>query len=187
MARETRAGAGGSAVAEVEEKGRELVSNAQEQVHRAGERARDRVRDEVDRRSTELGDQSTSLAAALRKAGDELEGEDKPGTAQATRQIADQVDRVGGYLKRANAENMLDDAERIARQRPWVAAGAGVIVGFLASRFLKASSSDRYRRQQETNQPRSGNGQAGTYRGPALESAEPAGRFYEPAGGTRGV
>ena len=34
---------------------------------------------------------------------------------------------------------MLRDVERIARSRPWLVAGAGTVLGFLAARFTKAS------------------------------------------------
>ena len=39
---------------------------------------------------------------------------------------------------------MLTDLERFARRRPWVTAGAGVLAGFVASRFVKASADRRY-------------------------------------------
>jgi hypothetical protein len=34
--------------------------------------------------------------------------------------------------------------ESFVRRRPWLAAGTGMFVGFLASRFLKASGDRRY-------------------------------------------
>ena len=36
------------------------------------------------------------------------------------------------------------DVERIARSRPWLVAGGGTVLGFLAARFTKASSSRRF-------------------------------------------
>jgi hypothetical protein len=34
--------------------------------------------------------------------------------------------------------------EQIARNRPWLIAGGGTVLGFLAARFTKASSSRRF-------------------------------------------
>jgi hypothetical protein len=39
---------------------------------------------------------------------------------------------------------MLNDLERFARQQPWLATSGGLVLGFFASRFLKASSARRY-------------------------------------------
>jgi hypothetical protein len=39
---------------------------------------------------------------------------------------------------------MLRDVERFARRQPWAFTLGGVVAGFFASRFLKASSQQRY-------------------------------------------
>jgi hypothetical protein len=54
------------------------------------------------------------------------------------------VDRFGRYLTETNGNRLLNDVERIARNRPWLVAGGGTVLGFLAARFTKASSSRRF-------------------------------------------
>jgi len=44
----------------------------------------------------------------------------------------------------ADADQLMDDLETFARRQPWVIAGAGVLLGFAASRTLKAARSKRY-------------------------------------------
>ena len=66
------------------------------------------------------------------------------GSARRLSSAAQRVERLGGYLERTSGERMLRDAEDFARRWPWAVAGMGLMVGFAASRFLKASSERRY-------------------------------------------
>jgi ElaB/YqjD/DUF883 family membrane-anchored ribosome-binding protein len=120
----------------------------QEQVGvKAGElrgQARERMREEVDRRSTEFGGHVDSFAQALRRSAEQLERDDKAAPARVAHQAADRVERLGGYLQGSSADRILGDLERFGRERPWLAGGIGTALGFVAARFLKASSEGRY-------------------------------------------
>ena len=70
------------------------------------------------------------------------EGKEAP--ARAVQQAAQKIEDLGGYLRSADADRILGDVERFARRRPWLTATTGVVAGFLASRFVKASSERRY-------------------------------------------
>ena len=118
----------------VQEKAGELTGNAGE-----------RVRQELQTRSTQAGSQLQSTAAAMRRTTAQLRQEGNEGPAQALNFVADRAERFGGYLTGAHADQMLRDVEGFARRQPWLAAVGGAAVGFFASRFLKASSSARYR------------------------------------------
>src|SRR3954451_12429121 len=134
----------------------EAVSSAQEQVQEKAQdvqqQASHRLRQQVDERSTQVGEQATALAGALRRAGEQLEqdGNDQP--ARLVRQASQQLERVGGYLCDADADQILGRVEGFARSRPWVAGGIGALAGFMGSRFLKASSGGRYERQRQLGQ-----------------------------------
>ena len=64
-------------------------------------------------------------------------------------QAADRVERVGDYLKHSDGDTILRDIEDFGRRQPWTVVAGGLAVGFLASRFLKASSSRRYEQRWE--------------------------------------
>ena len=59
----------------------------------------------------------------------------------------------GGYLKDADADRILHDVEDLGRRQPWAVIAGGLAVGFMASRFLKASSSERYRSSTGSEPP----------------------------------
>ena len=102
------------------------------------------VRDQVDQRSTQAGDQVQSAAQDVRKVAEQLRGQGKDTPARAAEQVADRAESFGSYLRDADGERLLRDAEDVARRQPWLIAAGGLALGFAASRFLKASSSRRY-------------------------------------------
>jgi hypothetical protein len=122
----------------------ELVTQAKEKADEATSGAAQRARAQLDSGSTKIGEQISAFGAALRKAAEQLEDEGGKAPAKAAHQAANQVDRLAIYLKNADSGRFLDDVERFARRRPWVAGSFGAVSGFVAARFLKASADGRY-------------------------------------------
>lgn len=122
----------------------EAKDQARQKVQEASGKASGRVREQVDRRSTEAGERVSSVADDARSVGEELRKQGKDRPAQMVDQVAERADRLGGYLHESDADRILGDFEGFGRRQPWALVAGGVAVGFVASRFLKASSSKRY-------------------------------------------
>jgi ElaB/YqjD/DUF883 family membrane-anchored ribosome-binding protein len=123
----------------------ELGTSVQGHAAEAKNEGQRRLSEQLDRRTTEVGQQTRSLADVLRRSGTEVGTQDNGQQLQSvTSAVADRLERLGGYLEQARGDAMLRDAERFARQRPWLVAGAAAAVGLAASRLLKASSERRY-------------------------------------------
>lgn len=131
----------------VQEKAHEVVAQAQDKAEELKEQGNTRLRSEVETRSTEIGEQATSVAEALRRSANDLDG--KP--AAIVTGAAERLESLGRYLRDGDADKLLGDLEGIARRQPWLAGGLGAAAGFVAARFLKASSDRRY---QTTRQVR---------------------------------
>lgn len=148
MATEQTSDRPGGAVADVKHKGEELVSSAQEQVsakaQELGEEANFQVREQLDLRSTQAGEQVQAMGSALQSGVEQLRSEGKDVPAKVMTRVAERAEDLGSYLQSTQADQMLTDLERFARRRPWVTAGVGVLAGFVASRFVKASADRRY-------------------------------------------
>jgi hypothetical protein len=80
----------------------------------------------------------------VRAAGESLREQGKEGPAKAADQLAQYAEKVGTYLQHKDSHALLSDAEDFGRRQPWAIAAGGLALGFAASRFLKASSSQRY-------------------------------------------
>jgi ElaB/YqjD/DUF883 family membrane-anchored ribosome-binding protein len=130
-------------------KAQEVADKAQQQVGEATGRARDQVRDQVNRRSSEGGERVQSTAADVRSVADELRRQGKDAPAKYAEQAADRAERLGGYLHEADGDRILRDVEDFGRRNPWAVVAGGLALGLMASRLLKASSSERYRSARE--------------------------------------
>jgi ElaB/YqjD/DUF883 family membrane-anchored ribosome-binding protein len=124
---------------------------AQEKAQQAAGKAKNRLTTEVDTRSTQAGEQLRSTAGDVRSVAGELRGQGKDKPADLAEKAAERVERLGDYLHRSDGDRLLSDAEDFARSRPWAVAVGGLLVGFAASRFLKASSDRRYQARRTDN------------------------------------
>ncbi len=101
---------------------------------------------QVDDKTTEIGQQIGSVAQELRSMGDQLKQSPIAGpVAGYVDQGVGYVERLGQYLQDADSDRLIGDLEGFARQQPWAVAAGALVLGFAASRFLKTSSSRRYR------------------------------------------
>ena len=85
----------------------------------------------------------SSTADDVRSVAQQLREQGKDQPAKLAEQAADRAERLGTYLKQADGEAILRDVEDFGRKQPWAVMVGGLAAGFLASRFLKASSSRR--------------------------------------------
>jgi hypothetical protein len=140
----TEPGSSQSGPDQLGERVQDVVGQVQERAQQAGGQTRERVREQIDTRSTQAGEQIQVTAQAMRRASTELRDAGKEGPANLINQVAERGERLGGYLSEASGERILRDVEDVARRQPWLIAGGSVVLGFLGSRFMKASSSRRY-------------------------------------------
>ncbi len=136
------------ATSQVQEKAQQATSQVQEKAQQATSQARGMLREQVDQRSTQAGEQVQPVAGALRKTSQQLREEGNEQPAKAADFVAERMERLASYLNETNSDRLLNDVEQFGRRRPWALAAGGAVVGFLGSRFLKASSSRRYEDSQ---------------------------------------
>jgi hypothetical protein len=172
---ESRAGV----ASEAQGKATEVAELAQEKAQQAAGQVRDTVRQQIDQRSAQAGSQISQQASDLRSVGESLREQGKEGPAKAAEQLAQYAEKVGGYLREKDSRALLADVEHFGRREPWALAAGGLAVGFAASRFLKASSGQRYRARPTVPRP------AGVYAhrtGPAGNGTEEPSRSSVGAG-----
>jgi hypothetical protein len=133
------------------------TDQAKEKAHAAAgqakEKAGSQLRSQFDQRSTDAGHRVGGIASDVRAVGESLREQGKDQPAKLAEQAADRAERLGGYLKESDADRILGDVEDFGRRQPWAVIAGGVALGLVASRFLKASSIDRYE-QRRSVQPR---------------------------------
>lgn len=157
-------GASSGAKDQAQEKAQQAAGQAQEKAQQAAGQAKEqaagqgkaRAKTLVDQRSTQAGEQVSTQANDIRTVGQKLREEGKEGPAKIADQAADRAESLGGYLKNSDADRILQDLEDLGRKSPMAVLAGGLALGFAASRFLKASASERYeQRSSGTNRSRS--------------------------------
>jgi ElaB/YqjD/DUF883 family membrane-anchored ribosome-binding protein len=161
----------------------QAASATQDKAVELREKSAGQLRQQLDTRTTDAGGQVRNVARALRRSGEELRGQGNDQAAQITDGAAQRVESLGDYLERVDGDQLLRDAERFARQRPWLLAGMGLVAGLVASRVMKASSERRYQsstptRDDSTYRPASG------VEGSVALTQPRGGEFDEPRRGT---
>jgi ElaB/YqjD/DUF883 family membrane-anchored ribosome-binding protein len=168
----------------------QAAEQVKETTQQATQQARGRVRDEVDRRSTDAGQQASSVADAFRQSAQQLRQDGKDGVAKPIEQVADRVQSAGSWLERSSGDDILGDVEDFARRKPLAVLAGGAVVGFALSRLLKASSTQRYAQSTGTTggphgAPARGNGNGD--RLPATRPEPPIGGPAAPVTGPGAV
>ena len=115
-------GGSGSVPEQAKEKVQEGVEVVQEKAQELKGTAGERVRREVDTRSTEAGTQLQGTASAMRRTTEQLRQEGNEVPAKAMDFVAERTERLGSYLTGANADQVLRDVESI-RTAPALARG----------------------------------------------------------------
>lgn len=137
---------------QMQDKAQEAAQKAQQQAQQVAGQARDRIRGQFDQRSTHAGEQIAAQAGDIRTVAQQLREQGKDTPAQLADRAAQQTEQVASYLRDADADRMIGDAEAFARRRPWAVVAGGIALGFAMSRFLKASSSQRYQQSMPQRQ-----------------------------------
>lgn len=117
----------------------ELADQAKQAATETASGAGDMVRQRLDDQYHRLGGRLDEMVRNLNQAADTL---DEQGSASAGNLIhgaTRQMERVGSYVRTTSADDVLSDADRYAKQHPVTVIAGGVIVGLVASRFLKAA------------------------------------------------
>lgn len=125
------------------ESGRSTVDQVKDKARQAGSKAADRLESAVGQQKQRATGELGAIADALRQAGNNLDS----GNNMSGRFIsaaADRIDDLSTRLDNRDMTEMVGEVRRWARRNPGAFVGAAVAVGFIASRFLKASEEDRY-------------------------------------------
>ncbi|MGZ4125153.1 MAG: hypothetical protein ACXVQU_06325 [Actinomycetota bacterium] len=174
--------AGGTGTEEVQETARdeaeELKDSVRESSTQLSSTARGWMQQEADQRTSAVASQAKTAADAMRQTSSRLNQEGQTQAARVTDTVAERVEQFAGYLEQADGERLMNDVQDLARRNPWAFAAAGLVAGFAASRFMKASRSD---------QTSSSAGTVPDYRATGTYGADPGSYAGSGAYGTTGT
>jgi len=105
------------------------------------EQAAEQVTSRMDMGKEYVVEAVTGVAQALRQTGQHLRDEGaQPTLAQYADRGAEQIETLGGYLRKRDTNQIMTDIEGFARRQPMVFAGSAFALGMLAVRFFRTES-----------------------------------------------
>ena len=130
----------GEAAQEAKSRAGEVTETVKAQAQEARARVEAEAEKGFEQGKGQVMNQVSSVAQAFRKTSEQLRSEDQGDLAGYTERIAEQVEKVSGYLEGKGMRGAMSDLETFARQRPGVFVGGALVVGLVAARFLRSSS-----------------------------------------------
>lgn len=116
------------------------TDNQDDLMHEARQAARDRVLSEAENQRHTASRAVGDSAKALERAAESLNEQGQRTLAQTTTSLASGLTEFAQKLEHSNADELVQEASRLARENPTLFILGGVGVGLALSRFLKASS-----------------------------------------------
>lgn len=145
-----------STTEQAKERAAELATQAQDKL---GET----VKGQVDQRSVEAADKVESVADDVRAVSDSLSDRGQDAAARIVEQGADYAQQLSDYLRSSSSDQILEDVAAFARRKPWAVAGGGLLLGFAASRVMRASATPEPATSTSAQNLRTGTYGSGTY------------------------
>ena len=165
--------------AQAQERVGQVAGQAQEQVSRVVDRAQEQAKSQLGGQVSRAAEGLGTVAEAVGAVGQQLREKDQAALAQYANQAADRIERFSHYLRERDVNELLGEAQRLARRQPTLFMGGAFALGLVAARFLK-SSSEKTREQEEYYYP-----EYGAYRDRYRHATSPYGYNYPPGVGAR--
>ncbi|MBA2442009.1 MAG: hypothetical protein H0V53_06340 [Rubrobacter sp.] len=131
---------GGGEEGQAKQQSREVAQQAENQVSHYTEEGLQRVKGQLATQKERAAGELDGISRALQSAGDQLREQEQGSIGRYADQAAEQTERLSGYLNERDADQLISEAEDLARHQPAVFLGAAFALGAVAARFLKSSS-----------------------------------------------
>jgi len=120
-------------------------SGEQRQASRLIDQVKDKATSQINAQKVRATAGLGSVADAVRQTGRQLRDQQHDAVAEVVENAAAYVERFSNHLRDRNLDELVNDAQRLARQQPAIFIGSSFAAGLLAARFIKASSPGRSR------------------------------------------
>ena len=120
--------------------GTDVKSKAREAVSQAKDRATEKIESRISDSKTRAAETLNGVASTLMSSSAQLRDQNQAGASRAIERAAEGVERFASYLQETNVDEVVDQVHEFARRQPAAFIGGAFALGFLASRFIKATT-----------------------------------------------
>lgn len=154
------------------EKTGQVVQQTKQAASRVADQAVEQVKTRLSSQKERATDGLEGLAQALHETGQTLRDREMGVIGDYADSGAELVEQISGYFRDRNLDQIVDDAETLARRHAGLFVGSAFALGFILARFFKSSSSSGPNGQMRGEQADTGYARASGATVPA--TAEPA-------------
>lgn len=133
--------------------GDDIRRQAESTVSTVTEQATQTAETQLSKQKEEAASTLHAVAEAIRDGGQRMRSE-QPKVASLAEQAATKVDEVSSYIREHEVRDFVREAESFARRERLLFLGGAFALGFLAARFLKASSPTNGRSRGVSREPK---------------------------------
>lgn len=121
---------------EAQSKAAEFAADAQDTIYREATHRAEQAKSGAAKKVQDAADAASAAAAQF-----------NPNTfqAEAVRRVAEGIEGVANQIRTSDLDTIVREVSGFARRNPLLYIGAAAVVGFAATRFLKATSPDQAR------------------------------------------
>jgi hypothetical protein len=120
--------------------GRSTGTDLKEEAQATAQQLKDSGREKLDQGKSAAADQAEALASAFDSAAERLSGSNET-LASYAQSLSKGMSSVADHVRHRSLDELLSDAQSLARRNPTLFVLGSVGVGVMVSRFLKASAS----------------------------------------------
>jgi len=120
----------------------QLVQQAQAKAGEMMGLAGDQVKTQLSSQKDRATDGLQGIVEVIRQTGQNLKEQNYDSAGQVADTAAEQIERISGYLKEHDVEQIVGEVRNLARSQPALILGATFALGFLAARLIKNADSN---------------------------------------------
>ncbi len=133
----------GSTKDKAKEQSREVAQRTRQQASQVAKQGREQAKSQIATQKERAARQLEGVAQVLQQSGQQFREQDQDSVGQYADRAAEQVEWFSSFLRERDADQLIGEAENLARRQPAVFLGGALALGVLGARFLKASSSNQ--------------------------------------------
>ena len=123
----------------------DVKQQAGEKVEQLTDQAKQSVTAQLSTQKQKASETLGSVAQALRQTSHQMRSGDQAAIGDYATKAADQVERLSGFLRDRDVNDILHETEQFARRQPALFLGGAFVLGLIGARFLKSSSQNTQR------------------------------------------
>lgn len=113
--------------------------SVEQRANQATERAAQKAQSSFESARSKVTEQFTAVAHAIDSAASTLEQKQQSGLSRKVKQYVRKAENASEYLRDKSPQELKQDAENFAREKPAWFLGGAFLLGLLGARFLKSS------------------------------------------------